>query len=151
MTAEARTETSTEPSVDVFAAARWFDELWNSAARAVAVDMVEWQCSTWGSGRGHGDWLDTGMFRLVAEVFNLDTSRNYDGRDELVIRVPVAFVPGIIGLIGRLGESAEDWPWLTEEYEEDLDLQIARAAEVLGLPAVDVAENDDLLEALRIR
>jgi hypothetical protein len=148
---QTQTETSTEPPIGVFAAARWFNGVWNSTAKAVSVDMLEWQCSTWGSGRGSGDWLDTGLFRLVAEVFNLDTSRKSDGRDELVIRVPMEFVPEIVGLIEHLGESAEDWPWLTEEYEEDLDLQIARAAEVLGLAAVDLAENGDLLEALRIQ
>ncbi|QGN58067.1 hypothetical protein [Nostocoides sp. HKS02] len=52
-------------SADVFAAARWFGSLWNSSAKAVSLDEIEWQCNTWGSGHGRGDWLETANFRSL--------------------------------------------------------------------------------------
>jgi hypothetical protein len=137
----------TGPAVDAFAAARWFEMLWNSTARAVSADRVEWQCTTWGSGRGGGDWLETAVFSVVAAVFDLPTSRNYDGRDELVVLVPLERFADIVGLIDRLGEEPEGWPWLRED---DPDRQIELAAEVLGISAAAVADDIDLLDALRI-
>lgn len=137
----------TEGPSDVFTAARWFDDLWNSSAKAVAHDSVEWHCNTWGSGRGHGDWTDTAIFLLVAAVFELSTTRNYDGRDELVICVPVDKVPEIVALIDRSGDYPEMWPWLQAENEER---QLAIAADILRLPAAAIAENEDLMEALRL-
>jgi hypothetical protein len=56
---------------DVFAAARWFGSLWNSSARAVSATELEWQCNTWGSGRGTPDWLDSAIFDLVIKRFDL--------------------------------------------------------------------------------
>jgi hypothetical protein len=138
---------STPRTLDVFEAARWFDELWNSTAKAVKADLLAWQCTTWGSGRGHGDWTETALFVLMAEVFGLDTSRNYDGRDELIVSVPLNLVSEITGLIDRIGDFAESWPWLCEE---DPHLQVAQAAHVLGRPVSDLEEDADLLEALRI-
>lgn len=138
---------SGEASMDVFAAARWFAALWNSTAKAVAPDEIEWQCTTWGSGRGFGDWTETAIFVLVARLFGLPSGRNYDARDELVVWVPLDRVPSIVGLVDRLGQEPEAWPWL---YEEDRDRQVAIAADVLRVPASTVTGNDDLLEALRI-
>ena len=134
-------------AIDVFAAARWFDTLWNSTAKAVSPDEVEWQCTTWGSGRGCGDWTQTAIFILTAEVFGFQLGRNCDGRDELVVPVPLDRFPQVVRLIERLGEEAESWPWL---HEDDQDRQILVAAEVLGIPAAAVAEDIELLEALRI-
>lgn len=132
---------------DVFAAARWFAELDNSTARAVTRDEIEWQCTTWGSGRGCANWAETATFSLVAQVFGLPSGRNFDARDELVVCVPLDRFPEIARLIRRLGEDPERWPWLDEE---DQDRQIALAAQVLGTTAAAVADDDDLLWALRI-
>ena len=132
---------------DVFAAARWFDELWNSTAKAVSPDEVEWQCTTWGSGRGGGDSTETGTFLLAVVAFDLRSWRNRDGRDELVVSVPLDRFPRIVRLIDRLGEEPESWPWI---LEEDVDRQINMAAEVLGIPAAAVADDSGLLTALRI-
>ena len=53
----------------------------------------------------------------------------------------------IVQLVHRLGEDPERWSWLDEE---DPDVQIEVAAEVLGIPAAELAANFDLLEALRL-
>jgi hypothetical protein len=134
-------------TLDVFAAARWFDSLWNSSAKAVSAEEVEWQCTTWGSGCGRGGWEHTATFTLVAAVFGLPSSRNRAGRDELVVSVPLGLVPEIVRLIDRLGEEAECWPWFVEE---DRDRQVSVAAEVLGLSPTAVADDVDLRAALRI-
>src|SRR4051812_22715190 len=75
---------------DAFEAASWLDGEWNSSAKAVAADLVEWKCRTWGSGRGHGYWSDVATFGLVATLFGLRTTRDYDGRDELIVEVPLS-------------------------------------------------------------
>lgn len=151
MTETRSAATTTRPTEgeasDVFAAARWFDALWNSTAKAISPDQVEWQCNTWGSGRGCGDWLDTAIFTLVAQVFGLASGRNRDERDELVVFVPLDLFPQIERLVERIGEIAEDWPWFAED---DPERQIILAAEALGIPAAAIAEDADLLEALRI-
>lgn len=140
-------DTRTEPAADVFAAARWLDELWNSTAKAVSPTLIEWQCTTWGSGRGGGDWTETATFLLIAALFGLDTGRNREGRDELVVWVPLDKFDQIAELIDRLGEEAEAWPWLDEEDGSD---QIAVAAQALGREVSELDGNPDLLEALRI-
>ena len=137
-----------EPEVtDVFAAARRFGEEWNSTARAVSPNLIEWQCNTWGSGRGRAYWLETANFDVVARVFRLDTSWNWDARDELIVSVPLELCGDILRLIDKLGEEPESWPWLDED---DRDGQIRMAAEVLGFPVDVMADDDDLLEILRI-
>jgi hypothetical protein len=133
--------------IDVFAAARWFGMLWNSTAKAVSPDELEWQCTTWGSGRGGGDWTQSATFVLVVKLFDLRAWRNHDGRDELVVLVPLDLFPQLVGLIRRLGEDPEEWPWLTED---DLERQIDVAAEVLGIAPSTLASDHDLLEVLRI-
>jgi hypothetical protein len=138
---------SDEAAMDVFAAARWFAELWNCTAKAVAPDEIEWQCTTWGSGRGFGDWTETAIFVLVAQLFGLPSGRNYDARDELLVWVPLDRVPSIVRLVDRLGQDPEAWPWLREE---DRNRQVTIAADLLGVPASTMAGDDDLLEALRI-
>lgn len=137
-------------SGDVFVAARWLADLWNSSAKAVSSDEIEWQCNTWGSGRGCGDWLDTAKFAVVSEAFGLRTWRDYDGRDELVVAVPLAKFPAVATLIQRLGEEPEAWPWLDEDLYGDTERQISTAAEELGLSRAALAANTDLLDALRI-
>ena len=139
--------TTAELPTDVFGAARWLDQLWNSTAKAVSPDLIEWQCQTWGSGRGCGDWAHIGTFVLVAEACGLSTSRNREDRDELIVMVTPDRFPAVAALIERLGEDPEAWPWYDEEDE---DKQIAVAAQVLGKTVTDLTDNEDLLEALRI-
>jgi hypothetical protein len=146
-TAVPGTDPSDTVADDVFAAARWFDSLWNSSARAVSAEEVEWQCTTWGSGCGRGGWEQAATFTLVAAVFGLRSWRNRQGRDELVVSVPLGRVPEIVRLIDRLGEEAESWPWFEEE---DRDRQVRVAADILGLSATAVADDVDLLAALAI-
>ena len=90
----ALTETQGEP-VDVFTAARLLDDMWNRTARAVAVDEIERQCDTSDSGYGRGRWEEVGLFRLLVKTFKLKTSKNYEGRNELVLTVPLALLPAI--------------------------------------------------------
>lgn len=132
---------------DVFAAARWFDKVWNSTGKAVSPQQIEWQCRTWGSGRGGADWVETATFTVVAVAFGFDSWRNDEARDELVVLVPLKRFPEVAQVIERLGDIAEDWPWL---FEDDRDDQIQAAAEILEMPATAIAENVDLLQALRI-
>jgi hypothetical protein len=134
-------------AIDVFAAARWFDSLWNSSAKAVSGDEVEWQCTTWGSGCGRGGWEEAATLTLVSAVFGLRSWRNREGRDELVVSVPLGRVLEVVRLINRLGEEAESWPWFEEE---DRDRQVSVAAEVLRMSPMAVAGDMDLLAALRI-
>ena len=137
-------------STDVFAAARWLDSLWNSSARAVSANGIEWQCRTWGSAHRGGDWLDTASFLVAAAAFGLALSQNWDGRDELIVSVPFDQFPQVAELLERLGEEPEAWPWLAEDVEDVRDGQIAVAAETLGLSPSEVTQNTALLEALRI-
>ena len=139
--------TETEAPVDVFAAARWLDDLWNSSARAISPDEVEWMCGTWGSGRGRGYWTETATFTVVAQVFGLRTGRNHEGRDEAIVWVPLERFSEVAELIERLGEDPEEWPWFDEEAERR---EVEVAAEVLGLSPAVLAEDADLLEVLRI-
>jgi hypothetical protein len=134
-------------AIDVFTAAGWFGSLWNSSAKAVSAEEIEWQCTTWGSGCGRGAWEQRATFTLVAAVFGLRSWRNREGRDELVVSVPLGRVPAIVRLIDRLGEEAECWLWFEEE---DRDRQVSVAAEVLGMSRTAVAIDLDLLAALRI-
>jgi hypothetical protein len=149
-TAETATSTETLGS-DVFAAAQWFDDLWNSSARAVAADEIEWHCATWGSGRGHGDWLDTAMFHIVVNVFGLRTWRNRSGRDELVVAVPLNQVASIAAVVEKLDGDPDDWPWFDEDLEDDLDRRIAVAAACLAVTPEAIHANEDLLGALRVQ
>ena len=136
-----------ETPIDVFAAARWLGELWNSSAKAISPDEVEWMCGTWGSGRGRGYWTETATFTVVAQRFGLRTGRNFEGRDEAIVWVPLKRFPEVADVIERLGEDPEEWPWLDEEAEgRELDV----AAEVLRLSPAALAEDADLLELLRI-
>ena len=95
-------------------------------------------------GAGTGRRLD---LHPGSTVFDLRSWRNRDGRDELVVSVPLDWFPRIVRLIDRLGEEPESWPWI---LEDDPDRQISVAAEVLGIPAAAVADDSDLLTALRI-
>lgn len=132
---------------DVFAAARWLSDVWNSSAVALSLDRIEWQCNTWGSGRGFGDWADTAVLRVAAEVFDLPTGKNSDGRDELVVSVPMANFADIARLVSRLGRMGpEEWPW----FDEDVEDPIGVAADFLQIPQAILAEDTDLLEALRL-
>jgi hypothetical protein len=137
-----------EASADVFAAARWLGQLWNSSAKAVSAHQIEWQCNTWGSGRGRADWLDTANFEVAAAAFALETSRNLQGRDELIVMVPFDNFSQVADLLDRLGDEPETWPWHAEAG--DLDRKINIAAEALGLPPSVVTSNGDLRRALRI-
>jgi len=38
--------TPNEAPVDIFAAARWLDDLWSSSAKAISPDEIEWMCGT---------------------------------------------------------------------------------------------------------
>lgn len=140
-------KTPNEAPVDVFAAARWLDDLWNSSAKAVSPEEIAWQCNTYGSGRGRGYWVETATFAVVAQVFGLRTSRNFEGRDEAIVWVPLERFPEVAEFIERLGEDLEEWPWLEEEAE---GREVEVAAEVLGLSPAALAEDTDLLELLRI-
>ena len=42
--------TTNASTLDVFQAAAWLDEVWNSTAHAISADLIKWQCTTWGSG-----------------------------------------------------------------------------------------------------
>jgi hypothetical protein len=137
-------------AADVFTAARWLDEMWNSSARATAADQIEWQCRTWGSGAGRCDWLDAATFVAVAAAFELRSWRNDSGRDELVVLVPFDRFAEIAAFIVRLGDEPEQWEWFAEELRGDRDGQITTAAEVLGISVSALAGNDALLTALRI-
>ena len=139
-----------EASTDVFAAARWLGAQWNSSARAVSAHEIEWQCDTWGSGRGGGDWLDTASFDVIASAFELETSRNWEGRDELIVTVPFDQFRQVADLLDRLGDEPEAWPWSEEVVEDDIESQISIAAKTLALSRSVIADNHDLRSALRI-
>jgi hypothetical protein len=132
---------------DVFSAAAWLDARWNSRARAVSPDTIEWMCTTWGSGRGCGEWIETAAFTIVAAAFDLATWRNRDGRDELVVEVSMDRFPAAADMIRRLEDLPDGPPWLDEDEEGPA---IVSAANYLGLPVEAVQSNDDLLFALRI-
>jgi hypothetical protein len=64
-----------------------------------------------------------------------------------VVAVPIQSFPRIARVIDRLDEDEpESWPWLND----DVDDPVAIAAEVLEMSPIAVAENGDLLEALKI-
>ena len=138
--------------VDVFTAARWLGGLWNSSAKAVAVDELEWQCNTWGSGLGGGDWLDWGLFVLVVEVLGLDSWRNREGRNELVVSVPMVQFAQVVVLIERIGEDPECWPWLDvdEDGDDGRDRGLEAAAGVLGITVEEIMANVRLLDVLHV-
>ena len=138
-----------EAPVDVFTAARQLDDLWNSSARAVSPQKIEWMCRTWGSGRGRAAWTDIAVHTVVAEAFGLEMSSNWDGRDELIVYVPFEKFADVYRMIDRLteGEEPTGWPWLDEEAE---GREVEVAAQVLGMSASDIAANGDLMEALGI-
>jgi len=138
--------TAGEMTTDAFGAARWFDELSNSRARAVSPELIEWECRTWGSGRGRGAWTDAVLFTLVAKLFALDTGKNRDGRDELIVWVPLERFAEIAGLIERIGEVPEDWPWL----DGDSDTALSAAAAALGRTVGELEEDYGLRKALQL-
>jgi hypothetical protein len=84
---------------DAFEAASWLDGGWNSSAKAVTADLVEWKYRAWGSGRGHGYWSEVATFGLVAEMFGLKTTRDYDGRDEFIVEVPLELFKQVSALL----------------------------------------------------
>lgn len=133
---------------DVFRAACWLGSLWNSSAKAVSATEVAWQCDTWGSGRGRGDWIETANFHVAAAAFDLNTTWNVDGRDELVVTVPLDKFPEVAATLARLGDESEGWPWLLEDERDD---QISVAAGELAMSPSAVASNPHLMKALRIR
>lgn len=140
----------TDLATDVFGAARWFDSLWNSRAKAVSATEIEWQCNTWGSGRGGGEWLETALFQVVAAAFAFRSWASRDERDELVIAVPLDKFHEVARVIDQLGEEAESWPWFAEEFEDDRKRQIAAAAEVLGMLTTALDSNAELVALLGI-
>ena len=144
-------------ATDVFDVAAWLEELGGGPAKAVSADMVEWMCSTWGSGQGGGDRLDTGLFILVATVFGLDTWCNKAGRLELVVSVPVQRFAAIETLINLIGVDVESWPWLciddddddrNDEGEDDEDPRLVLAASILGTTVAYLSSDTRLLRAL---
>lgn len=138
-------------TADIFSAARWFDGLWNSAARAVSPSSLEWQCATYGSGEGRAYWEDTVIFDVVVALFNLPIESNWRGRDELVVTVPLDLAPAIMAVINGIGEDEpSSWPWRDEDVEEDREAQIALAADALGIRPEGLAGNVELLRLLRI-
>jgi hypothetical protein len=132
-------------TTDVFGAAVWLEELGNGPARAASLDLVEWQCSTWGSGRGRGEMEDIGLFHLVARVLSLETGRNREGRDELIVYVPFESFAAVAALIEEIGGDTQSWPWLLEDDEDD---QRRVAASVLGTTVADLVGDGDLLATL---
>ena len=91
------------------------------------------------------------MFALMIQRFNLNASRNYDGRDELLVTVPLERVADIVTLISVLGENPEEWPgvWDEDPDGEPVD-QVAVAAQALNVPVQALATVDDWLEVLRL-
>ena len=136
---------SPDASLDVFVVANRFDNLWNSRARAVAPDRIEWQCRTWGSGTGRGCREDVAIFDVVRLAFGLVSWTDHDGRDELVVEVPLSQAAHILSVILQLDESEPaDWPWSGEDVEN----AVALAAEVLGVTEAVVTSNAELMESL---
>lgn len=129
-------------SMDVFAAAEWLGQLEFSTAHAVSRDRIEWQCTSSGGG---SLWGDTALWCLVAEVFGLARGRNIDGRDELIVTVPLESFPAVAALIDKVGNRPEWWPWnrVSEEAE-----QMAIAAEILDRSVADLEADGDLVDAL---
>jgi hypothetical protein len=84
---------------------------------------------------------------VVIELFGLRSWRNRDGRDELVVSVPVDRVAGIVAVIDRLGEEPESWPWL---YEDDPEHQLVLAAQAVGISPAALAGKAELRAALRL-
>ena len=135
------------PPVDVFSAAMRMASLDNSTARAVSSDGIEWQCTSWGSGRGRAGWEDTAVFSVVAHTLGLSTGRNIEGRDELVVMVPLSLYPKVMALAARLGADAPDmWPWMGDE--EDWGDRLALAAKALDIEVDQLEADDELLELL---
>lgn len=135
---------------DVFSAAAWLGALWNSSAKAISVSEVEWQCDTWGSASGSGDWVETAAWHVAALVFDLETTRNADGRDELVVVVPLARFADLAAVLERLGEEAEEWPWFDEAIYGDAGAQIAVAARELAVSPGRITDTPGLMDVLRI-
>lgn len=145
------TDTHRADVTDIFSAASWFDDLWNSTARAVSPSTLEWQCCTYGSGKGRAYWEYTAIFDVVVAMFDLPTESNWSGRDELIVTVPLELVPAIMEVIECLDQDdPSSWPWMDEDVAGDRKAQIAVAAESLGVLPEDLACNDKLLRLLRI-
>jgi hypothetical protein len=88
---------------------------------------------------------------VAAAAFGLEASRNYEGRDELIVTVPFDQFPQVADLLDRLGDEPEAWPWSAEEAEDNRSRQVAIASQALALPQPMLADNPDLLRALRLR
>lgn len=116
--------------------------------QTVSATEVAKQCDTWGSGRGRVDWIDTANFHVAAAAFDLSTTRNVDGRDQLVMTVPLDKFPKLAAMLARLGDETESWPWL---FEDERDDHLAVAAGELAMLSSAVTKNPHLLKALRIR
>ncbi|WP_460932692.1 hypothetical protein [Phycicoccus ginsengisoli] len=95
--------------------------------------------------------METAAFHVAAAAFDLATSRNLGGHDELVVSVPLHTFSRIATVLHRLGDEVEDWPWFGEGLDDDPDGRIEVAACELGLAPSVLAGNEDLLESLRIR
>lgn len=134
-------------ATDVFEAARWLDSQWNSSAKAVAPDEIEWQCNTWGSGRGRGYDDYAAIFHVIIAAFDLRKWCNKEGRDELVVAVPLDRFARIAQMIQRVDQDEPgSWPWADEDSEDP----IADAAEHLDMSRSELIGNAPLLEALRL-
>ncbi|WP_028638865.1 hypothetical protein [Nocardioides sp. URHA0032] len=135
-------------ATDVFDAARWLDSQSNSSAKAVAPDEIEWQCNMWGSGRGRGYEDDAAIFYVIIAAFDLRTWCNKEGREELVVAVPLDRFARIAQMIDRLDQDEPgSWPWADEDSEDP----IADAAEYLEMSPSELLGNAPLLEALGLR
>lgn len=135
-----------EASMDVFAAARWLDRVDNGVARAVSLETVEWKCRTWGSGEGCAYSWDYALFSLVAAVFDLSTSCDCEGRDELLVEVPLSRFADVAELVERVGDEFDgSWPWLGMDAE---GRELEATAEFLGMSVAELRGNPDLLFVL---
>lgn len=109
--------------------------------------LIEWQCGTWGSGRGRAHRVETATFTVVATAFGLAIRRNYHGRDELIVDVPLDRFGDVARVIAALGEEPGGWPWLDPAdhtyFDVDFNRRIALAAQALGLRIPAVAGNND--------
>lgn len=134
---------------DVFAAAEHLQEISFGRARAVGSDEIELQCRTWGSGSGRGHWVDRVFFEVIAGMFDLRLWRNKDGRDELVVAVPMDMYDDVVSAIAHLDQDEpESWPWI--QRGGSVERKIEAAARWLGCEVEFLNARPAALQALRI-
>ncbi|MFC7723613.1 hypothetical protein ACFQW6_00750 [Nocardioides sp. GCM10028917] len=146
------TTTNAATALDVFQAAAWLDDLWNSTAHALSADLIKWQCTTWGSGFGSPDWTDTATFDVVAAALDLVTYTNEFGSDELIVEVPLEHFERVRQIIDGIGECSEGWPWHAEDVQElGFEAVLRAAADALGMTETAILAKEDLCSVLRLR